>query len=122
MITGVAGIRADGATGTIPRVDSYSYNAPRDWRLDFESVLDPSTLTLLIASANISDVSGNRLDGEWEESVDTASGDGIVGGDFSFTMYALPGDESQRYRGCRRLALIPVRETLPARFTTTWAT
>ncbi len=93
VITGVAGIRADGATGTIPRVDSYSYNAAtRLATLTLNQSLDPSTLTLLIASANISDVSGNRLDGEWEESVDTASGDGIVGGDFSFTMYALPGD------------------------------
>ncbi len=68
VITGVAGIRADGATGTIPRVDSYSYNAAtRLATLTLNQSLDPSTLTLLIASANISDVSGNRLDGEWKK-------------------------------------------------------
>ena len=96
VITGAAGVRADGATGTIPRVNSYSYDAlTKLATLTLNQSLDPSSLTLQIAFENISDVSGNKLDGEWDNSVDTVSGDGTAGGDFSFTFYALPGDINQ---------------------------
>ncbi len=41
----------------------------------------------------ITNLSGDRLDGEWTDSVSTfTSGDGVAGGDFEFTVVITPGD------------------------------
>jgi hypothetical protein len=44
-------------------------------------------------AAAVTDVAGNRLDGEWTDGADTfPSGDGTAGGDFRFGLHVMPGD------------------------------
>ena len=90
----IGGLRADGATGSTPFVvGSIGYDRTTNIAtLTLSQSLDPSTLTLNVGSSTISDVSGNVLDGEWIPSVSTQSGNGLVSGDFAFTVYVVPGD------------------------------
>ncbi len=91
--TGIGGIRVDGATGSTPRVDSYTYNSSTFVAtLNLSQSLDPSRLTLNILASSISDVSKNTLDGEWTTGVTSQSGNGSVGGDFAFVFHVVPGD------------------------------
>jgi hypothetical protein len=51
---------------------------------------------LMHLSDQIADVAGNRLDGEWTDSIDTyPSGDGLAGTDFNFRLNVLQGDANQ---------------------------
>jgi hypothetical protein len=93
VITGIPGIRADQSTGTIPFVESISYDAASNIAtLNLSQSMDASKLTLNIAASSVRDVSGNILDGEWTTNSSTQSGDGSAGGDFGFVMHVLPGD------------------------------
>ncbi|MBX3423492.1 MAG: VCBS domain-containing protein [Pirellulaceae bacterium] len=93
VITGVPGTRADGATGSIPIVESISYDSLTNIAtLTLNQSMDPSVLTLTVLSSGVHDISGNALDGEWVTNSSTLSGDGIAGGDLAFVMHVLPGD------------------------------
>jgi large repetitive protein len=106
-LTGIAGLRADLATGTIPTILSYSYNAT-DFiaTLTLNQSIEASKIDLEVLAAGVFDASGNRLDGEWVNNsasytflgsspTPTNSGNGVAGGDFSFRMHVLPGDTNR---------------------------
>jgi hypothetical protein len=51
---------------------------------------------LLVLSDDVTDTSGNRLDGEWTDGTSTfPSGNGAEGGDFQLRLNVLPGDVNQ---------------------------
>jgi len=57
--------------------------------------LQPGTVMLDLTDAVI-DASGNRLDGDWTDTVSVyPSGDTVTGANFQFTVKALPGDTDQ---------------------------
>ena len=48
------------------------------------------------APAGVTDLAGNRLDGEWVDGVTTGiSGDNVPGGDFVYHFNVLPGDANR---------------------------
>lgn|GEM_PF-3432479 len=98
-LTGTAGIRADLATGTIPSILSFTYDAVNFIAtLTLNQSIEASKIDLEVLSAGVFDASGNRLDGEWTNdtsSFATGSGNGTAGGDFSFRMHVLPGDANR---------------------------
>ena len=84
----------------MPTVDSFSYDDTTDTvRLFLSGPLDSSVFELMIDSSIVTNAAGDHLDGETgfvpgvSDGVLTGnSGDGIEGGDFAFTLLALPGD------------------------------
>ncbi len=106
-LTGIAGQRSDFATGTIPTILSFSYNAT-DFiaTLTLNQSIEASKIDLQVLSGGVFDTSGNRLDGDWVNSspaytfsgsslTPSNSGNGIAGGNFSFRIHVLPGDTNQ---------------------------
>jgi hypothetical protein len=92
-ITGIAGVRADNSTGTIPSVLGVSYDSGTFIAtVTLKSVLDPSTISFSIDASGVTDASGNLLNGEWQNGVSVQSGDSLNGGNFSYAMHILPGD------------------------------
>jgi nitrogen fixation protein FixH len=94
----VVGLR----TGNVPYVVSYSYDSSTftaTWRLQGWATADQFYLAL---SDEITDVDGNRLDGEWTNPAtytttnalvsEFPSGNNLPGGWFTFIMTLLPGD------------------------------
>lgn len=59
-----------------------------------DSVLEADKY-LLVVDDQITDSSGNRLDGEWTDGASAESGNGVAGGDFEFRFDVLPGDTDQ---------------------------
>ena len=85
VLTGVSG-------GTYGFTDfDYDYGSfTATWTLDGSIGADRLTLDL---SDSVSDLSGNALDGEWQDAVsEYNSGDSTAGGDFQFSINVLPGD------------------------------
>ncbi len=72
-LSGVAGLRADGTTGVIPRIVSFTA-VGNVVRLTLNQSLDAAQLQIKAISAGIFDNAGNRLDGEWTTSQTGASG------------------------------------------------
>ena len=96
-INGVAGIRPDATTATIPSVLNAEYiEVDADTFLGVITLnqsIEASRLTIGIDASGITDVDGNSLDGEWINGTsEFPSGDSISGGDFSFAVNVLPGD------------------------------
>jgi hypothetical protein len=92
----VAGIRANETTATIPEVVSLSFDtATLIATLTLNQFIDASVIKLEITASNVSDISGNILDGEWVNGSSTLSGNGVNGGNFSFQLNVLPGKASQ---------------------------
>jgi hypothetical protein len=52
-------------------------------------------INLQVLSAGVTDSSGNRLDGDWDNTISSISGDGFAGGDFNFQFNVLPGKAAQ---------------------------
>ncbi len=88
-----AGVRADGSTATVPRVLTVQFN-PTTFvaTLTLSQSIEPSVIVLGVSSSGVFDVSGNRLDGEWTNSLSTVSGNAAPGGDFVYQFNVLPGD------------------------------
>ena len=93
-----------GSTGTglgvPPNVTAVSWNlATLTATLTLDGVIDSSVFELTIDSSMVTNAAGDLLDGETgfvsgvSDGVLTGnSGDGVEGGDFAFTVLALPGD------------------------------
>ncbi|AMV30541.1 Cadherin domain protein [Pirellula sp. SH-Sr6A] len=96
LLSSVAGIRADGATSSIPQVVSVAFN-PTTFiaTLTLNQSLDASVINLQVLAAGVTDSSGNRLDGEWSNTLSAISGNGFAGGDFNFQFNVLPGKAAQ---------------------------
>ncbi|MEQ1825809.1 MAG: Ig-like domain-containing protein [Pirellula sp.] len=96
LTSSIAGITADGSTAVIPTINNVQYiNGSNVAVLTLSRSLDASTIILEVLSGGVRDVSGNSLDGEWTNDVSTLSGNGAIGGDFSFRMHVLPGKAVQ---------------------------
>jgi hypothetical protein len=63
------------------------------WTLPSALTLDK--LLLVLGDGAVVNHNQTPLDGEWEDGVDTESGDGIAGGEFQFRLNLLPGDVDQ---------------------------
>jgi hypothetical protein len=73
-------------------IDHFGYDpqtCTATWTLASAVAADKLRLHL---SDDVTDMFGNRLDGEWTDAVSTKSGDGIPGGDFMYRLNVVPGD------------------------------
>lgn len=84
-------------------ITGFSYDPARHaatWNL--ATIIGPDKL-LISLSDSVTDISGNKLDGEWDQPTGTTdptsdtfpSGDGVAGGIFRFRFNVLPGDADQ---------------------------
>jgi hypothetical protein len=90
----IDGKNANGMFGVLPTISSFAYDAMTfTVTLGLSAPLQSDVVNLVIASAGVTDASGNQLDGEWANGGDSFnSGNGVAGGNFSFRMLSLPGD------------------------------
>jgi uncharacterized delta-60 repeat protein len=76
----------------VPAITGFSWNsATHTGTWTFAAAL-PRGKFLLHLKGTLLDTVGNGLDGEWNVSSSTASGNGTAGGDFNFRFNVLPGD------------------------------
>lgn len=76
-------------------VDGFSYDSntfTATWTLAAPIAADKLMIDLNADIGGVTDISGNLLDGEWEDGVSTTSGNSEPGGDFRFRFNVLPGD------------------------------
>lgn len=78
----------------MPTLTGYTYDATTlTATLTFSGVFPAAVIDLKVASAGVSNASGQALDGEFTNGTTTGnSGNGVAGGDFSFRIFVLPGD------------------------------
>ena len=77
-------------------VDGFTYDAATftaTWKLAAPITADKLLIDLDGDMGGVTDIAGNLLDGEWEDTTSTfPSGDAAAGGDFQFRFNILPGD------------------------------
>ena len=89
-IDGIAGLRPDSTTASIPSVLNVEYDATTfTGVITLNQSIEASRLTIGIAASGVTDADGNNLDGGSSFGTDTTS---ASGGNFSFAINVLPGD------------------------------
>ncbi len=91
VLSGIAGVRADDTTASIPTILSVSFN-PTTFiaTVTLSQSIEPAIISIAVLSNGVFDTSGNKLDGEWQNNVTVGnSGNGIAGGDFNFVFNVL---------------------------------
>jgi len=92
-LTGVAGILPNSNSATIPVILSYTYVASiKTVVLSLNQSLEVSRIDVGVFADGVTDVSNNKLWGQWTNGVSTISGQNQLPSDFSFRMNVLPGD------------------------------
>jgi hypothetical protein len=107
----LAGVFAAGYDVLAMDYDATTFTAT--WTLADRLPADKLVLRLAAGTGGVTDLAGNRLDGEWSPGGLLPSGNGAAGGDYVYRLNVLPGDVT-RNGGVNALDVLQVRSRLTA--------
>ncbi|MGN6134024.1 MAG: beta strand repeat-containing protein, partial [Aureliella sp.] len=91
-LNGVAGVRQDLSPSPLPSIQSVTTSG-NFVILTLNQSIEPAAMTLTVFSSDVTNATGDHLDGEWATgSSNPESGNGTAGGNFTFEFNVLPGN------------------------------